>query len=301
MSTKIISDAYICETKDTISTVDKKYFLKWIGTELEIKCEDILTAHPREVAQLLRDDSEYGIDLNKSIEFMQIAANNNAKWAKTELSDLLLKRSDKNDLNLRIEILQSAALENDGVATYKLATSYLKSIGVEKNYKLAINYLIQTEKNKRCDLLDNIFMGKEDLPPDIPLLELAQSMYKEKSTYALHYLSNCYLSGKGVQKSLQRAIDMYESFELENNNEKLEYVDLLLRSSDYTHHAIAYDICLDLSKHDKEAILRLGIMYFEGKAVKRDYLCAKKYFDQCDEDPRIADLLNSINTTLLKQ
>jgi TPR repeat protein len=102
-------------------------------------------------------------------------------------------------------------------------------------------------------------------------------------------VSKMYSDGKGVERSLSKAIEwMAEAYGKDQNKYYVEYCRLLLRSRNDRNYAEAMDVCLNLHSRRgyPEACEYISVMYRDGKGVKRDMEAALTWMKRAMEKNR---------------
>lgn len=92
------------------------------------------------LARMYRDGKGVKKDLNKAIEWMQIACKNEEQWSWNELIDLLKISSDR-DLKMAYEVALDYAERGDPGANVRLARMYYHGRGTEKDHDMAIEIM----------------------------------------------------------------------------------------------------------------------------------------------------------------
>jgi len=98
--------------------------------------------------------------------------------------------------------------------------------------------------------------------------------------YSLNYLAHMYHYGKGVDKNINRAKELYELAIEKGSVEaiyNLGYVHLFGQDPDYKKGRELFDRACD--EGFVESITGLGLMYQFGKGVEKDHAKAKEYYE----------------------
>jgi hypothetical protein len=151
---------------------------------------------------------------------------------------------------------------------------YRDGKGVEKDLDKAIEWMRKaTEKNPVCknEFIDVLWRrsNSEDLR------ELRSSIEEgvaEEDLNALQWFSRMYRDGKGVEKDLDKAIDLMRKVaDKKYGWSRNELIDMLLKRANDDDLTEAFGIAQEFAPDGNHgAMIRLGRMYRDGKGVEKD-------------------------------
>ena len=226
------------------------------------------------LARMYCDGNYIGKDEDKAIELMRDYARFKICWVTNEFIDLLCKRGYNEDLMEAFNLASGFSTKGDGGAMGRLGRMYRDGKGVEKDLDKAIEWMRKAaEKNPSWN---NEFMDvlwKRGTPDD--LMELkgdAEKGAAEGNAFALQWLARMYRDGKGVEKDLDKAIDMMrKTAEKIQGWSRNELVDMLWKRGtpeDFEEMKSVAETAA--GEGDIGAMGRLGRMYRDGKGVEKD-------------------------------
>ncbi len=225
---------------DTQESLDKKmsyFFRHGYGKDIETPKYCIKKAKEGNkyamlwLARMYRDGKGIEKDIIKSAEWMRRAADGDINYAKNELFDVLWRIGTLESYNEMIEVASAFAESGDGGAMGRLGRAYRYGRGVERDIDKAIDWM-RKASNK------NIWWAKNELfdmlwyrnyPDDtLELKSLIEKSAQEGDSNALLRLGRMYRYGKGINRDLNKAIDLMKKASDSLMSAKYEYVDLLL-------------------------------------------------------------------------
>ena len=173
-------------------------------------------------------------DLNKALEYLEMAVSSGVSSAKYEYYDLLLMNSSKESIKKLVELLECDAVTGDPRSIGRLARLYRDGIGVDKDVEHAISLMKEAS-------------DKGILTWDIELVDLLLSTDDDKKhndaiTHALKYkneqkmiirLARAYSSSKYVY-DFDKSVYYYEMYLEKNKSRRIkdELSALLRKESD---------------------------------------------------------------------
>ena len=271
---------YCVENKYGFSEVKKKY------TEIELKYSEypdafyaymsIEKGSPRFIKKLIGlYGKENKYDIDKAIDFFKNkTASKDHPRRDVIFGDLLYRRGKLEDLEEIKGLVTITAKEGDAGAMYRLGRMYRDGKGVEKDLDKAIEWMRKaTEKNPVCknEFIDVLWRrsNSEDLR------ELRSSIEEgvaEEDLNALQWFSRMYRDGKGVEKDLDKAIDLMRKVaDKKYGWSRNELIDMLLKRANDDDLTEAFGIAQEFAPDGNHgAMIRLGRMYRDGKGVEKD-------------------------------
>ena len=162
-----------------------------------------------------------GVDRNvdMAIEWMRKSSNAGGSRTKNELIAMLLKRASNEDIKEVYDIRTILAEEGDRNAAFRLARMYRDGEGAEKNIEKAIEFMRQASDKKvrwaKNELIDMLM--KYDVDGNCEeAYRICSESAKEGDIGAMRRLSRMYYNGKGVEKNIEKAIELMSKI-VENN------------------------------------------------------------------------------------
>jgi len=227
------------------------------------------------LAKLYRDGKYIQRNYGRAIELMRNYAKIKIGWATNEFIDLLHKRGNNDDLIEAYELAKEFASKGNSGAMIRLGRMYRDGKGVEKDLDKAIEWMRKaTEKNPVCknEFIDVLWRrsNSEDLR------ELRSSIEEgvaEEDLNALQWFSRMYRDGKGVEKDLDKAIDLMRKVaDKKYGWSRNELIDMLLKRANDDDLTEAFGIAQEFASDGNHGALgRLGRMYRDGSGIKKDH------------------------------
>jgi len=172
------------------------------------------------------------------------------------------------------DIAETAAGEGDIGAMGRLGRMYRDGKGVEKDLDKAIEWMRKAaERNPNWKNEFMYMLWKRGTLEDLRELNgNAEKGAAEGNAFALQWLGRMYRDGKGVEKDLDKAIDMMrKTAEKIQGWSRNELIDMLWKRGTPEDFAEMKDIAETAAgEGDIGAMSRLGRMYRDGKGVEKD-------------------------------
>ena len=225
------------------------------------------------LARVYRDGKGVEKDLDKAIELMREAASGELKWPKNELLELLMKRQTESDYSEIIALAPKYVEEGSSHAAIILSNLYLQDNNTFFNYSNALYWA------RKAFLSDNtlfknyfelLINSNEQQHMDEAKVVVSVATSFSKESYG--FLARMYRDGKGVEKDLDKAIELMSIASSGIQKwPKNELAELLVKRGTQEDFSKALEINLELSATgDLSATGRLARMYRDGKGVEKD-------------------------------
>ncbi|KAK8896208.1 hypothetical protein M9Y10_014103 [Tritrichomonas musculus] len=238
-----------------------------------------------------KGDTDVPVDKKRAVHLLQLAADQGDEDAQLNLGAMYAKGEgvSEPDKKKTCELYKKAAKQGNPKAQYNLAVMYSKGDGVDKNNKKAAKYYQKAADQDLPQAAFNLgvlyFKGSPELPAD---KEKAAELF-EKTTVlnpnnskALYNLAIMHMKGEGVEKDEVKAREYFEKAAQLNNKDALLNLGLMYYEGtagvrkDKTMAFDCYKRSADLG-NDK-AQLNLALMCQKGEGCDIDKEMAKKYF-----------------------
>jgi|GEM_PF-5402553 len=191
-----------------------------------------------------------------------------------ELADLLITGS-KGKIEKALCIYSYHAMNGSVNAEKRLARIYRDGIGVKKDIDRAINFMrnaVNSENGQpNNDYVDLLIQRGND--NDLEEAFCRARDYANRGDHGSKWrLSRMYRDGKGVQKDLDKAIELMREVALRRISwSRNEFVDMLHMRGKESDLKEAFNIANNYASEGNEgAIYRLARMYRDGKGVDKD-------------------------------
>lgn len=116
---------------------------------------------------------------------------------------------------------------------------------------------------------------------DAGVFEFQQKLAKGGNAQAQYQLATMYESGRGVEKSVNKAREWYEKAAANNftaAKHRITYLDIKTRGFTSAHKSFVSELANAARKGDGEAMFILGDMYQNGIGVAKDLKRARDYY-----------------------
>jgi len=170
--------------------------------------------------------------------------------------------------------LLELAKMSDGPSQRKVAVSYRDGIGVERNIGEAINWMRKAADediiSSRCELFDMLWERGADGDYD-EMISVINPLVEKNDAAATVRFGRAYLSGRGVEKNVNKAIllisrsadlDPYWTKEFFGTLMKHGTTEIFIEMMDF--------IIMSADRGCAESMGNLGRMYRDGKGVEKD-------------------------------
>ncbi|RII33004.1 hypothetical protein D2A34_19415 [Clostridium chromiireducens] len=176
---------------------------------------------------------------------------------KYELGLQYLKRyNDNEDLKKAIKLFESSSEQGNDESSFNLAEIYYYGRGVEKDYKLALQYYLKAANNGHNKSADKV-------------IEIYENKANNGDRAYSHLLGDAYMQGKIVKRDIMKAIKWYEAAVERGSKETINILMTLYESL--------------ANNNDSNAKLRLGEIYSGNQWGNKDSIKAFKWYLSAEE------------------
>ncbi|OHT17416.1 hypothetical protein TRFO_12372 [Tritrichomonas foetus] len=190
-----------------------------------------------------------------------------------------LRSDDQKDHEAAFKILLQCSRKGNKDATLMVGNMYMKGDGVEKNIDEGLGILSGLAYSGHSQALFAIglynYLGlfiPKDYETAFNTLMMASGQGEVESNL---YIGNMYELGQGTTVNFQAAINYYEKAHQTNKTAHFYLARLLLNMN----NPRGRDLMMSLAnKKYAPACHELGLLYYEGKFVDKDYQKSKEYF-----------------------
>ncbi|KAK8843308.1 hypothetical protein M9Y10_025163 [Tritrichomonas musculus] len=233
----------------------------------------INTKDPRIIykyAKLYKYDVNNEESQKKSMEYFKKSAENGYAKAQSYYGLCLLKGEGvEKDEKEGIEMLKSSCIQGDVNGMYELGLALYQGIGIEKDEDFGLVYLKEAAEHGKSEA--QMYYGLWCLDPVVGHQYIEEAANDSKCTKAKFYLAKDFMEGRGVERNLHKAIEIFiDIYEKERDHETLLYLIRCLKETDYGLAIYYMKIFSDLTdkeleKEIKEMQFEYGLELFKGE------------------------------------
>ncbi len=202
-------------------------------------------------------------------------------------ADLLVKRHSGGDLEDSFNIYADLASLGNSEAIGRLARAYSRGTGVIKDLDKAISYYqiaadagVRWARNELFDIL------MESRVPDnsVRAIEVIKPSVDANDPYAIGRMARSYRDGRGVERDLEKAVELYKQAGDRVVWAKRELADLYIRRNSKGDSKEAFLIYSELAKNgDAESFGSLARCFRYGRGVKKDIVQSIEYYKKASD------------------
>jgi TPR repeat protein len=229
-------------------------------------------------------------DYNTALEWHKKAADKGCAFEYVNIGNIYFngKGNVKCDYNEAAKWYQKAADVEEPNAYIALGTMYYKGLGVTRNYTTALKWFTKAADLSNSDALNHLgdmyYNGYGVTTDYKKALEYYEKAAENGSTESLSTIAKMYQNGIGVAISYKKAIEYYEKM-ADIDSTKTSIYDNIFALYDKGGYGIQKDYTKVFYYAYKSANLgspnaenKLGILYFYGYGVTKNYQYAKRWF-----------------------
>ena len=212
---------------------------------------------------------EYPKDMDKSAEWMRKACQCNDNWS-AELFDILWKIGSEESCAEAVEVIRPFAEMDVAIYDERMGRAYLEGKGVPKDLDMAAEWARRAvdKKDKNARLL--LF----DILSEIGTEEACEEMVKavehlaSSNKGAIYRLGCAYMNGWGVEKNLEKAIELFKKAGGAKSSNAL--FDIYWEMGTEESYREMIDVIRPYAKTNYASVKRLSKAYKEGRGVEKD-------------------------------
>jgi len=213
--------------------------------------------------------ANYQKDLNKAAEWMRVACQYNKNWS-AELFDILMKIGTEKTCTEAVEVIRPFAEMNVAIYDERMGAAYFEGKGIPKDLQLAAEWtrkaINKKDKNARLLLFDILSeIGTEDAYAE--MIQAVESLASSNKGAMLR-LGYAYMNGWGVDKDLDKAIELFKKSGGAKSSNAL--FDIYWEMGTEESYKEMIEVIRPHTKTNYAAVKRLSKAYREGKGVEKD-------------------------------